>query len=86
MSPRDRRAEAKLVYRALRAAGPTGLDRLELETMLHLGARDVLETIIWLRMNRVDVQCIPPPEILSWAPRSRFVLAQRLPDSWDATV
>lgn len=80
---RPTREAAKLVYRALRAAGAPGLARSDLEQMTGLTSSGVLDTITWMRTHGVDVRFARAS--LAGDP-NRFVLGELLPAAFDELV
>lgn len=79
----EARERGKLVYRALRDAGPAGLSRDELLAATRLTVEDLLLTTGWLRFKRVDVRFVRAT--LPGDP-NRWVLGTTLPGAWDETV
>lgn len=81
----EARAKAIPLYRALRDAGSGGMSRAELVAAALPGSalQDVLLAVHWMRFKGVDIAVVRETQP---GEGSRFVLRNRLPGAWDATV
>lgn len=75
------REPSKLVYRAVRDAGPAGLEVAEVCDLTGLERSRVFACLIWMRSVGVDIRAARDPGAFS-----RFVLGSLLPESWDGVI